>query len=58
MFVALLPLYGANPDKVLAMSLLVGVCAVLSTTPGAVILITGMGTPKPNGTVPAPSNLH
>lgn len=63
MFVALLPLYGANPDTVFAMSLLVGVCAVLSTTPGAVILITGMGTPKPkgtkpNGTVPTPSNQH
>lgn len=58
MFVALLPLYGANPDSVLAMSLLLGVCSVLSTTPGAVILMLGMGTPKPNGTMPTPSQQH
>ncbi|MEZ6189758.1 MAG: lysylphosphatidylglycerol synthase transmembrane domain-containing protein [Phycisphaerales bacterium] len=58
MFVALLPLYGAHPDTVLAMSLLVGVCAVLSTLPGAVILMTGMGAPKPNGTMPNPSEQH
>lgn len=42
-FVALLPLYGANPESVFAMSLLIGVCSVLSTLPGAVILMTGMG---------------
>lgn len=55
MFVALLPLYGANTESVLAMSLLIGVCSVLSTLPGAVILMTGMGAPKPNGNGPIPS---
>lgn len=50
MFVSLFTLYGADGDTVLAMSLLVGVCAVLSTTPGAVILMTGTAIPsKPNG---------
>jgi glycosyltransferase 2 family protein len=54
MFVSLLTLYGADGETVLAMSLLVGVCAVLSTTPGAVLLMTGMGAPKPNGGTPVP----
>jgi len=48
MFVSLFSLYGADGDAVLAMSLLIGVCAVLSTLPGAVILMTGSGIPKPN----------
>lgn len=46
MFVSLLSLYGAHKDTVLAMSLLCGVCAVLSTTPGAVLLLLGKGVPK------------
>jgi glycosyltransferase 2 family protein len=53
MFAALLPLYGADRDTVIAMSLLIGVCGVLSTLPGAVILMTGTGIPKPNDTLPA-----
>jgi len=53
MFVSLLTLYGANGDTVLAMSLLIGVCSVLSTLPGAVILMTGTGIPKPNNRVAA-----
>ncbi len=56
MFVYLLVgLYGAQEETVLAMSLLIGVCAVLSTLPGAVLLMTGMGAPKPNDAAPAPS---
>ena len=46
MFVSLFSLYGANGDTVLAMSLLIGVCAVLSTTPGAILLMTGKGMPR------------
>lgn len=46
MFVSLFGLYGADENTVLAMSLLIGVCAVLSSTPGAVILMTGTGIPK------------
>jgi glycosyltransferase 2 family protein len=52
MFAALLPLYGADRDDVIAMSLLIGVCGVLSTLPGAVILMTGSGVPKPDSTLP------
>ncbi len=52
MFVALLPLYGANRESVLAMSLLIGVCSVLSTLPGAVILMTGMDTTEGRGVRP------
>jgi glycosyltransferase 2 family protein len=48
MFAALLPLYGAEREMVVAMSLLIGVCGILSTLPGAVILMTGSGVPKPN----------
>lgn len=56
MFVYLLVgLYGAERETVLAMSLLIGICAVLSSLPGAVLLMTGMGAPKPNGAAPAPS---
>ena len=47
MFVSLFALYGADEEIVLAMSLLVGVCGILSTLPGAVILLTGTGLPKP-----------
>ncbi len=46
MFVLLLTPYGADGDAVLAMSLLIGVCAVLSSTPGAIMLMTGKGIPK------------
>ena len=46
MFAALLPMYGADKELVIAMSLLIGVCSILSTTPGAVILMTGIGAPK------------
>lgn len=53
-FVSLLTLYGPEKETVLAMSLLIGVCAVLSTLPGAVLLLTGMGVPKPNGGMPTP----
>lgn len=53
MFAALLPLYGADREAVIAMSLLIGVCSALSTLPGAVILMTGMGVPKPDSTMPA-----
>jgi len=52
--VALLTRYGADADAVFAMSLLVGVISVLSTLPGAVILMTGMSAPKTNGTRPTP----
>ncbi|GAB4192480.1 MAG: lysylphosphatidylglycerol synthase transmembrane domain-containing protein [Phycisphaeraceae bacterium] len=46
MFAALLPMYGADRETVLAMSVLIGICSVLSTLPGAVILMTGLGAPK------------
>ncbi len=55
MFVSLFSLYGADKDLVLAMSLLIGVCAVLSTLPGAVLLLTGTAVPKANGGVPTPN---
>jgi len=48
MFAALLPMYGADRETVLAMSVLIGICSVLSTLPGAVILMTGLGAPKPD----------
>ena len=54
MFVSLFAIYGADGDTVLAMSLLVGFCAVLSTLPGAVILMTGTAIPKPNGGLSTP----
>jgi len=54
MFAALLPLYGADRETVIAMSLLIGVISVLSTLPGAVILMTGMGAPNPDSPRPAP----
>ena len=48
--VSLLTRYGADGETVLAMSLLIGVCSVISTLPGAVILMTGSGLPKPGET--------
>lgn len=56
MFAALLPLYGADREAVIAMSLLIGVCGVLSTLPGAVILMTGMGGRKPDSILPTQDN--
>jgi hypothetical protein len=43
MFVQLLTPYGADGDKVLAMSLLVGVLGTVSIFPGAWFCIQGMG---------------
>ncbi len=55
MFAALLPMYGADRETVLAMSVLIGICSVLSTLPGAVILMTGIGAPKPEDNAAATS---
>ncbi len=55
MFVSLLALYGAPKESVLAMSLLAGVCLVISSTPGAILLLLGSGAPKPNQADPVPN---
>ncbi len=44
--VTLLTLYGADGETVLAMSLLIGVCSVISTLPGALFLMIGTNAPK------------